>query len=130
MLRGGRFAAGVAALAMATAAVAETESLREALVKTYEANPTLMAERARLRATDESVAIARAAGRPQVSATAGVNQDLVTSNIRGSNGRDFSAGADVSLPLFAGGTIPARTGFAAIFRFEGWTRGGSPSVFS
>lgn len=103
-MRGRRWAAGAAALAMASAALAETETLREALVKTYQANPTIMAERARLRATDENVAIARAAGRPSVSATAGVNRDLVTRNL-GRNQSDLSVGADVSLPLFAGGTI-------------------------
>ncbi len=50
------------------AAPGPTQSLREALVKTYRTNPTLMAERQSLRALDESVAIARAAGRPQLSA--------------------------------------------------------------
>ena len=104
LMRGGRWTAGVAALSIATAALAETETLREALVKTYQANPTLMAQRARLRATDESVAIARAAGRPTVSATAGVNRDLVTRNL-GRNQSDLSVGGDVSVPLFAGGTI-------------------------
>ncbi len=78
------------------------QSLREALVKTYATNPTLMAQRQSLRATDESVDIARAAGRPQVSATAGFNQDVVTTNIQGANGRDFSVGASVSLPLYLG----------------------------
>ena len=40
------------------------QSLREALVKTYATNPTLMAQRQALRATDEGVDIARApAGR-------------------------------------------------------------------
>jgi len=97
-------AAGVAALSMSGAAWAETESLREALAKTYGANPTIMAQRAQLRATDEEVAIARAAGRPQVSATAGLNRDLITRNL-GRNQSDLSVGGDVSLPLFAGGQI-------------------------
>ena len=82
-----------------------TQTLREALVQTYAGNPTLMAERASLRATDESVAIARAAGRPTVDVDAGLNQDLVTRNITGSNGRDFSAGVTVGLPIFSGGRI-------------------------
>ena len=97
-------AVGAAALATGGAAYAETQSMREALAKTYEANPTIMAERAQLRSLDEDVAIARAAGRPQVDATAGLNQDVITRNL-GRNGRDLSAGADVSLPLFAGGRI-------------------------
>lgn len=81
------------------------QSLREALVKTYAANPTLMAERQSLRATDESVDIARAAGRPQASATAGINQDVLTHNIVGANGRDFNVGANLSMPLFTGGRV-------------------------
>jgi outer membrane protein len=82
-----------------------TQSLREALVKTYATNPTLMAQRQSLRATDESVDLARAAGRPQLSATAGLNQDVMTTNIAGANGRDFSVGATASLPLFSGGRV-------------------------
>lgn len=82
-----------------------TQTLREALVNTYASNPTLMAERAQLRATDEGVAIARSGGRPTLSVDAGVNQDLVTRNITGSNGRDFSAGVTLGLPIFSGGRV-------------------------
>jgi outer membrane protein len=81
------------------------QSLREALVRTYATNPTLMAQRQSLRATDESVDIARAAGRPQASATAGFNQDLLTQNIPGTNGREISAGASLSMPLYSGGRV-------------------------
>ena len=84
---------------------AAVETLREGLAKTYVANPTIMAQRAQLRGLDEDVALARSQGRPQISATAGVNQDVLTRNIAGSNGRNFTAGADVSLPLFAGGRV-------------------------
>jgi len=80
------------------------QSLREALVRTYASNPTLMAERQSLRATDEGVAIARAAGRPQASASAGFNQDLVTRNL-GSNTRDLTASATASMPLYSGGRV-------------------------
>ena len=81
----------------------------EGLVEDGEALPepatieTIMAERERLRALDESVAIARAAGRPQVSATVGLNQDLFNTN--SGEGRNFSAGVDVSYPLFNGGRV-------------------------
>ncbi len=96
--------AGVAAMTMSGVASAATETLREALIQTYNANPTIMAERARLRSTDESVAIARAAGRPQVDTSAGLNQDLVTRNL-GRNQRDLSVSGTVSLPLYAGGRV-------------------------
>jgi outer membrane protein len=132
-MRGGLLAAaGVAAIALSGgAALAQTapptarpvpvpappppvdhgreQSLREALVRTYRTNPTIMAERQGLRQLDETVDIARAAGRPQVSANAGLNQDLLSINTQsrgvGRNGRDFTAGANASVPLYAGGRI-------------------------
>ena len=42
----------------------------------------------------------------QVSATAGVNQDLTRTG--GGNGRNFSAGVDVSYPLFNGGSVSSQ----------------------
>ncbi len=82
---------------------ADTETLREALIQTYRSNPTLTAQRAQVRTLDEDVAIAKAQGRPQLSATAGVNQDLTRTG--GGNGRNLSAGIDLSLPLFQGGRV-------------------------
>ena len=94
-------AAGAGALLLAAAAPADT--LREALVQTYNANPTLTAQRAQLRATDEGVSIARSQGRLQLSGNLGVNQDLTRTG--GGNGRNFSAGVDVAYPLFQGGRV-------------------------
>ena len=51
-------AAAIAALA--SAPPAEAETLHEALTLTYQSNPKLDAERARLRATDEGVPQAKA----------------------------------------------------------------------
>lgn len=100
-MRGGLLAAaGLAAMAAGGAAQADT--LREALVATYETNPTITAQRMQLRTVDEQVAIARAGLRPQVSANVGLNQDVVSST---SVGRDFSAGLDVSYPLFNAGSV-------------------------
>ncbi len=96
--------AAVGAAALMTGAVAQAaETLTGALVKTYAGNPTIMAERAQLRSLDESVAIARAQGRPQLSGTVGVNQDVISTNTGG--GRNFSAGLEVGYPLFTGGRI-------------------------
>ena len=94
----------VAALAAGTASA---DTLREALLSTYETNPTITAQREALKATDATVAIARAAGRPQLSATAGVNRDLSRSGILETNahGPTLSVGADVSMPLFSGGRV-------------------------
>src|SRR5215510_8365314 len=58
-----------AALAVPVLASARADSLPEALVRTYQGNPTLNAERARLRGTDEAVPQALAGYRPQVVAS-------------------------------------------------------------
>jgi outer membrane protein len=96
--------AAVGAGALLTGAMANAaETLTEALVKTYSGNPTIMAQRAQLRSLDEGVAAARAAGRPQLSGTAGLNQDLFQTG--GGAGRNVSAGIDVAYPLFNGGRV-------------------------
>jgi outer membrane protein len=84
---------------------AQGETLRDALVRAYNSNPTLTAARARLRATDENVAIAKALGRPQVDGTAGLNQSFNGIATFDDNGRALTLGADVSMPLYAGGGI-------------------------
>jgi len=94
-------------MAALMAGTAGADTLREALVSTYRTNPTLTGQRESLKATDATVAIARAAGRPQVSATAGINRDLSRSGIldTGGNGPTLSAGVDISYPLFSGGAV-------------------------
>jgi outer membrane protein len=90
---------------LASAAAADT--LRDALVSAYRSNPTLTAQREALKATDATVAIARAGGRPQVSGTVGINRDLSRNGIldTGGKGPTLSTGVDVSLPLFNGGSV-------------------------
>jgi outer membrane protein len=101
-MRGGLL--GAAALgALVVGAAAEADTLQEALVQTYRTNPTITAQRAQLRTLDEGVAIARAAGRPQLSGTVGVNQDVIASP--GSRGRALTAGVNVDYPLFTGGRV-------------------------
>jgi outer membrane protein len=89
------------------AGTASADTLREALVSAYQTNPTLTAQREALRATDATVAIARAAGRPQISAQVGVNRNLAQTGIldTGGKGPILSVGADVSYPLFNGGSV-------------------------
>ena len=101
-MRGGLMAAAaLGALLVGSGASADT--LQEALVQTYNTNPTITGQRAQLRSLDEGVAVARALGRPRVSATAGVNQDLTRTG--GGNGRNLNAGVDISYPLFNGGSV-------------------------
>ncbi|WP_417482576.1 TolC family outer membrane protein [Maricaulis sp.] len=58
---------------LAMGAAAQAQSLEESLALAYNSNPTLQAERARLRATDEGRVQARAGYLPQVSASASVS---------------------------------------------------------
>jgi outer membrane protein len=90
------------------AGTASADTLREALVSSYNTNPTLTAQRESQKATDATVAIARAAGRPQVSGTVGLNRDLTRRGILdtgGSLGPTLSGGVDLSVPLYSGGAV-------------------------
>lgn len=98
-------AAVVLAGAPAAAQTAPSETLREALIKAYQTNPTLTAERANLRATDEGVPIARAAGLPGVTSGGGYTENLYDS--AGSAGplRNTTARVDLSVPVYTGGAV-------------------------
>jgi outer membrane protein len=65
----GVFAATFSVLSFLWVPPARAENLPEALVRTYQGNPALNAERARLRGTDESVPQALAGYRPQIVAS-------------------------------------------------------------
>lgn len=85
---------------------ARGETLQEALAAAYRSNPTLAAERASLRATDELVPIARSDGLPALSGAIGVQDDLYQGGAGFSDiGRRLSASADLSVPLFSGGAV-------------------------
>lgn len=88
----------------ATTVTGPSTTLRDALVRTYDTNPTIMAQRQSLRATDENSALARSQGRPTVSTDAGFTQDVVTRNL-GANQRNFNVGANLRVPLYAGGRV-------------------------
>ena len=105
-----RWLAAAASGALLVGGAAEADTLREALIQTYNTNPVITAQRAQLRSVDESVAIARSAARPQLSGTAGFNQDLTRTG--GGNGKNLSAGVDISYPLFTGGAIRNQIGAA------------------
>jgi len=86
---------------------ASADTLREALVSAYQTNPTLTAQRQTLEASDAQVAIAKAAGRPQISATVGLNRNISQTGVlsTGGKGPTLSAGATISYPLFNGGSV-------------------------
>jgi len=103
-----RHLATASLLAALAAGTASADTLREALVSTYQANPTLNAQRETLKATDASVAVARSAGRPQATSTVGLSRDL-TRNGRFdtglSTGPFLTGSVDVSYPFYQGGTV-------------------------
>ncbi len=81
------------------------ETLGDALLRTYATNPTLTLARADLRATDAGVGVARSAARPRLSGTAGLTQSFNGIGTLDENGRSLTLGADMSVPLYAGGAI-------------------------
>lgn len=70
LVRRAAHAVSLAALVLAAAPVAGAESLPEALAMAYNSNPTLQAERARVRAVDEDFVQARSAALPSLTAQA------------------------------------------------------------
>jgi outer membrane protein len=89
------------------AGTAGADTLRDALVSAYQSNPTLTAQRQTLEATDATVAIAKAAGRPQVSANVGLNRNITQTGVlsTGGKGPSLTGGLTVSYPLFNGGSV-------------------------
>jgi outer membrane protein len=86
---------------------ARSESLSEALVKAYQTNPALNAERARQRGTDENVPQALAGYRPQIvaSLSAGLQsvRDLLPNNtVQSANLKPWQIGVTVTQVLFNG----------------------------
>jgi outer membrane protein len=117
MMRLGRIAAVAAAVLASGTARADIRTLQDALASAYSTDPTLLAARAQLRATDEGVPQALAGWRPTVvlSGAAGYGDGTFHQVANGSsidrrNNRDiFSAQATLTQPLFRGGATRAST---------------------
>ncbi|MGB0683628.1 MAG: TolC family outer membrane protein [Magnetovibrionaceae bacterium] len=98
-----------------TASGALGQSLEEALVTTYQNNPTLLAARAALRGVDEGVPQALANWRPDVEVTAEYGRSRVynnTSNPEVQNRKPTNWGISLTQPLFRGGRTLAATSSA------------------
>lgn len=94
-----------AALASASATGAAAETLKEALAAAYLNNPTLKAQRAAVRAVDESVPQAMAGWRPTVAVNGSVGKAWADSNVTGGSSTELTPrryDLTVTQPLFRG----------------------------
>ncbi len=109
---GGRFVLAlvlpVAAMA-ATAAPAGAQTMTDALSQAYLTNPTLAAQRASMRASDEAVAQANSQWKPSVSLSTGVTTTYATTTTHtaSTSTNSPSLTLSASLPLYRGGRIEA-----------------------
>ncbi len=103
--------AGAAALAIAVSllpGMVSADSLEDALVQTYESNPTLLAQRAQLRATDEGIAQAVSNWRPTVTVTGTYGSNDVRTDVgpaptpAGVTNDPFSGSITASQNIFRG----------------------------
>jgi outer membrane protein len=109
-----RFRAALLVSVFAAPSALAADTLTDALVKAYQSNPQLMAERANLRATDEEVAQAIARWRPTITLSGDYSRietesksDFPSSVIERRND-PWSASVTASQTVFAGGTILAQ----------------------
>ncbi|WP_254302471.1 TolC family outer membrane protein [Sphingobium chlorophenolicum] len=112
---------------------AHAETLQGALAKAYRSNPTLTGARAGQRATDENVPIQKASGRPALDATGSYSESILKPTISfTSPQRTLSANAQLSVPLYTGGSV--RNGIQAaktrVAAGQADLRGTEASVFS
>ena len=83
-------------------------ALSTALAKVYEENPTLLAARARRRAVDEGLPIARATRRPRAALSSSIDFGRTESNRGSQNLRTSRNALGVEQPLYTGGEARAR----------------------
>ncbi len=96
----------LASSALCLPSAAQADTLREALVSAYNTNPTLQSARASQRATDETVALQKANGRPNATATA-THIEFVRQSANSFTAPSRTLGVETSLsvPLYSGGAV-------------------------
>lgn len=106
-MRGCRRAAlAGAALVALVAMPARADDLRGALAQAYAGNPTLLAAREQLRATDAGVPLARADGLPSASISASETEYVRQSELNTYDmPRMLNVSGSASLPLYSGGAV-------------------------
>ena len=99
--------------------MASAETLSEALASAYTSNPTLRAERARQRGTDEQIPQALSGWRPTVTAQGGVEYSWSDNNVsKKSENHPSNISISLSQPIFRGfktinGTLEAEANVQA-----------------
>ncbi|MDZ7283972.1 TolC family outer membrane protein [Sphingomonas sanguinis] len=92
--------------ALLLAGSASAETLREAMVRAYQTNPTITGQRAAQRATDENVPIARSNGLPSLQSNAQIIDNIVVANNNFLNPERVGTGqVQLSVPLYQGGAV-------------------------
>lgn len=105
---------------IAAAAPAHAESLSDVIAYSYDNNPGIQAQRAALRALDETYVQARASYGPTISASAGMTSyELRRRPFPTADAETENIGLTVQQPLYTGGRLAARLGAA-----EAQIRGG------
>ncbi|MDF2495059.1 MAG: hypothetical protein K0S66_1993 [Sphingomonas sp.] len=88
------------------ASPAQADTLRDALARAYQDNPTITGSRAQQRANDENVPIARAAGRPTLGSNAGVTENYLRSgNSFTTPEKVAQAQLALNVPFYSGGAV-------------------------
>ncbi len=107
LLMAAKAATCLGAVALATyAPAAHADTLREALVRVYNTNPTLEAARADQRATDEEVPIQRAPGLPNLTSTATYIEFVQQSqNAFTAPERNLGVANQLQVPIYTGGAV-------------------------
>ena len=133
MRKGRAIPAALAASALVPLGAARADTLQEALTAAYENNPTLAAARATQRATDETLPIQKAAGRPTVNSTTQYLEFVkqsATSFI--SPDRVLTSQVNLAVPIYSGGAVRngIRAADARIGAGRADLRGTESSIFS
>jgi outer membrane protein len=102
-----RYGCGLVMLALALPGEARAQTLADALVRVYQTNPQLNAQRAQLRVTDENVPQALSGYRPTLSASAsgGINpltNTLIDGTVVSATLRPWMVGITITQPIFNG----------------------------
>lgn len=133
MRRGGAGLLALGATALLPLGPAHADTLQEALTAAYRNNPTLAAARAGQRATDETVPIQRAQGRPNVAATGQYFEFVKQASDNFINpDRLATANLNLSVPIYSGGAVKngVRGADARVSAGRADLRGTESSIFS